>query len=129
MVISTEYDAVHKRLRLERGRADKYECAAGGCYASAAVWAWLRRGPFRIGVGRHGRPLTWGIATLDYAPMCRSHAGMLDRGGTIDNCPRGHDRSAGKDSHGFCLACKAEDGRSEKRLARLRARYAEKKGR
>lgn len=87
----------------------------------------MRTGPSRTGE-RNGKVLSWGTDTNDYAPLCLSHANMLDRGGTLAHCPNGHARAvhgAGRD--GQCMECKRVYARSPERLARLRRNYAAKK--
>lgn len=103
---STEYDAVHNRLRRDYGPARTHPCAAPDCDAPAAVWAWQRTGPSRAGLDRNSIRVTWGTDPADYAPMCRSHATMLDRGGTLTHCPNGHNRAEhGATTQGVCRAC------------------------
>ena len=124
---STKYDAVHKRVR-KAGRAADFACSAPGCPSKAKVWAWLRTGPSESGL-HHGKMMSWGTSEKDYAPMCLSHAGMLDRGGTLTRCPRGHDRNAhGAAPDGQCKECKREYAKSEARLSRLRRNYAKTRG-
>lgn len=127
MTLSTRYDAVHARLRRKRGRAAEYQCSAPDCSNPASAWAWLRTGP-SVTAEHHGKMLTWGVDIQDYSPMCPSHERMLDRGGTLTHCPRGHDRTiSGTVDKGYCAECRREDWRSPKRLARLREQYHNRK--
>ena len=90
---STTYPAIHQRLRRERGSASAHPCAAPACARQARNWAWQRTGPSLTGE-HSGERVTWGTDLDTYAPMCPSHAAMLDRGGTLTHCPSGHERAA-----------------------------------
>lgn len=109
------YQMVHHRVRQTKGRADAHPCSAEGCDAQATEWAWDRTGPSREGTAYRGHALTWGLDLDTYKPMCKSHHRMLDRGGTLTHCPRGHDRSVGRNTHGLCRECAREDSRAWRR--------------
>lgn len=120
-LLSTNYAAVHGRLRRKRGRADSYLCAAPLCESRAARWAWQRTGPSEAGEV-NGVRLTWGLDLDTYAPMCDSHSLMLDGGGTLTHCPKGHDRTvAGTYRNGSGGTSCAECGREKTRAARARS--------
>ena len=105
------YAAVHNRALREFGPASQFACVAPGCDRQAEQWVWLRTGPSRTGI-RRGVRVTWGTDLADYAPMCRSHNSMMDRGGTLTHCPNGHERAVyGASRQGNCRECQREDVR------------------
>lgn len=116
------YDTVHRMIRRVRGSASDHRCVADGCTRWAAGWAWQHTGPSAD--GEHmGRAVTYGLDPEDYAPMCKSHHTMLDRGGTLTHCPRGHLRSVGVFSNGTCKQCARDDARERMRRNRATAQH------
>ncbi|AWY06087.2 hypothetical protein SEA_ROBSFEET_81 [Microbacterium phage RobsFeet] len=112
--LSTQYQAVHERLRRSRGRAADHPCSAPDCERSATRWAWQRTGPSVTG-DHYGKTLTWGLDLDTYSPMCAPHAAQLDHGGTLTHCPRGHDRQAlGVNADGLCRGCDREKARERR---------------
>ena len=106
------YEAVHYRVRRDRGRADAHECVVEACDRPATEWAWDHTGPSREGIGYRGNPITWGLDIATYQPMCTPHHRQIDRGGTLTHCPRGHDRSVGTNTNRQCRACAREDAKT-----------------
>lgn len=106
---STRYDSIHSRLRYQRGPAKNHVCVVAGCDDRASNWAWDRTGPSLSGEDHLGISITWGTDLTTYYPMCRKHASMMDRGGTLTHCPNGHGRSeVGTTKQGKCAACHRE---------------------
>ena len=107
------YEAVHYRLRRDRGPASAYPCSAEGCPLDAREWSWDHTGEGREGVGSRGNRLTWGLDLQTYRPLCISHARMTDKGGTLTHCSRGHERATvGQNTNGACRGCAREDTRA-----------------
>lgn len=112
--LSTSYDALHKRLRSQRGAASAHPCIVAECEAPATAWAWQRTGPSRSGT-LSGASVTWGTDLADYEAMCSSHHSRLDHGGDLDTYACGHPRTPENTLGRWCRECWN---------ARARARYA-----
>ncbi|MDT0143075.1 hypothetical protein [Microbacterium sp. PRC9] len=116
------YAAVHRRLRLERGRARLFECESLGCTRSADEWAWMGTGPEARELTR-GVLIRYGTELADYATLCLFHHRKLDKGMTRAYCQRGHaltgsnvafiTRSSGKVER-WCRECKRARDRASR---------------
>jgi hypothetical protein len=111
------YASVHEMLRYHRGSASG-RCYAEDCVRPAIEWAWLRTGRSAT-EARQGGTVTYGLDHEDYVAMCGSHAKMMDHGGTLTHCPRGHDRKVGVSRYsGGCIVCVRENSREYARRKR-----------
>jgi hypothetical protein len=108
---------MHEYIRYSVGRATG-PCSGPGCTAEAQTWAWLRTGPSATEI-RGGKLVTYGLEPSDYAPMCYSHNGRMDHGGTLTHCPNGHDRKVGVSRfNGACIECVRDRDREYQRRKR-----------
>ncbi|QNL30228.1 hypothetical protein SEA_CLEARASMUD_18 [Microbacterium phage ClearAsMud] len=93
-------------------------CVAPGCDRPAAGWAWQHTGPSETDGKR-----TWGTDLDSYSPMCQSHHKMLDGGGSLTHCSRGHERATTGTKQGECARCHLD-----RRAAADRARWNANRG-
>lgn len=111
---STTYRHVHDELVRVRGRAVGLPCVVPGCDRTATGWMLWGR-PTHIGRNSHGKRVRWSIHLEAYEPGCASHNSLLDHGGTITTCKRGHVRAAwGTTRKSECRGCQRERNRARR---------------
>jgi len=113
------YQAIHGRLRKQRGKATGYACIS--CSSPAHSWAYDRQDPDqRTEVQSNGTTVTFSADLDRYQPMCDSCHNKLDQRYKVwrDVCERGHPRAINRRVNGNgtrCAACHAEDERERYR--------------
>jgi hypothetical protein len=71
--------------------------------------------PTHSGVNSHGKRVRWSDDLTAYEPGCARHNALLDHGGTVTTCKRGHDRAAwGTTRKSECRGCKTERNRARR---------------
>lgn len=120
---SRRYDRIHARLKVIRGRASRYPCAAEGCTRRAHDWAWDHTGPTVtdefLAFGSI-RAISYGLDPTCYRPLCRAHHVSFDMRADPDYYPCGHPRAGNtytrpgspEGLNGYCRTCHREESRA-----------------
>lgn len=116
------YSQAHLRLKVNRGRADQYECTS--CSGPAREWAYMGGDPGEL--REPGDTRWYSLDQSRYSPMCvpchRRHDRARADGRSISVCPRGHEwnveNTGVRKKRGpgvglrFCRACHRENSRN-----------------